>query len=143
MTAPKVTIADFNRFGEQAAKFLAQYPFVTEEIGFGTARMRLPIQEHHLRQGDTVAGPSMMALADYSIYSAIMGRLGPIETAVTSSLNINFLRRPTRADLISEARIVALDDRLAFAEVEVRSDGESAPVAHVTATYAVPRIRDE
>ncbi len=85
-----------------------------------------------------MAGPSIMALADFAVFAALMGTVGPVQMAVTSSLNINFLRRPAAADMIGEARIVKTTNRLAFAEVELFTIGEDAPIAHVTSTYAIP-----
>ena len=40
--------------------------------------------------------------------------------------------------MIGEARIVKTTNRLAFAEVELFTIGEDAPIAHVTSTYAIP-----
>ncbi len=53
------------------------YEFVTEEIKFGWARIRLPCNEIHVRAGGTVAGSAMMALANYTIFFALMGAIGP------------------------------------------------------------------
>ena len=103
--------------------------------------MRLEFREHHVRSGGTMAGPSMMALADFAAYAALMGAIGPVQMAVTSSLSINFLRRPEAADMVAEARIVSSTRRLAFSEVDLYSAGETAPIAHITATYAIPKIK--
>ena len=136
----KVTIEEFERVAKDGSGFLDIYNFVTEEIGQGHARMRLEFREHHVRSGGTMAGPSIMALADFSVYAALMGAVGPVQMAVTSSLNINFLRRPVAADMVAEARIVRTTRRLAFAEVDLHTAGEDAPIAHVTSTYAIPRL---
>ena len=83
----------------------------------------------------------MMALADFAAYAALMGAIGPVQMAVTSSLSINFLRRPEAADVVAVARIVISTRRLAFSEVDHHSAGETAPIAHITATYAIPKIK--
>ena len=81
----------------------------------------------------------MFTLADFTIYVALIGTLGyPGIAAVTSNLNINFLRRPAPADLIAHARIIRLGRRLAFAEVELYSDGDPDMIAHATGSYAIP-----
>ncbi|MCA8966150.1 MAG: PaaI family thioesterase, partial [Planctomycetes bacterium] len=91
------------------------------------------------RPGGTVAGPVMMALADWAAYAAILAEIGIVPLAVTTSFNINFLRRPTpHAAVLAEARLLKLGRRLAVAEVDVRSEGEAAVVAHATATYSIP-----
>ena len=83
-----------------------------------------------------------MALADAAMFASILERLGRLEMAVTTNLNINFLRRPAPADLIAESSILKLGKRLAVLEVSLFSatdDPESIePVAHVTGTYSLP-----
>ena len=137
----EVTIEEFEHLAKDGSGFLDIYNFVTEEIAHGHARMRLEFREHHVRSGGTMAGPSMMALADFAAYAALMGAIGPVQMAVTSSLSINFLRRPEAADMVAEARIVSSTRRLAFSEVDLYSAGETAPIAHITATYAIPKIK--
>jgi len=58
---------------------------------------------------------------------------------VTTNLNINFLRKPGKGDLIAEARLMKVGKRLVVGEVAIHSDGESEPVAHVTSTYSLPQ----
>lgn len=112
-----------------------------EDTGPMTARLRLPIGDQHLRPGGTVSGPTMMALADTALYVAILASLGPVALAVTTNLNINFLRRPPVRDLVAEARLLKLGKRLAVGEVSLFSDGQPEPVAHVTSTYSIPPDR--
>ena len=47
----------------------------------------------------------MMALADFAMYVAVLASIGPVPLAVTTNLNINFLRKPGAADLLAEAKI--------------------------------------
>jgi len=68
----------------------------------------------------------------------VLAAIGPVALAVTINLNINFLRKPERCDLIAEARILKLGKRLAVMEVNLFSDGNAEPVAHVTSTYSIP-----
>ena len=39
----------------------------------------------------------------FAAYAALMGAVGPVQMAVTSSLSINFLSRPEAADMVAEA----------------------------------------
>ncbi len=80
----------------------------------------------------------MMALADYAIYAAVLTRLGLVEMAVTSSLNINFLAKAMPGDLIAEAELIKLGKRLAVGSVDIHVAGESDLVAHATCTYSIP-----
>lgn len=109
------------------------------ELGEGSATMRLPVADQHLRPGGTVSGPAMMALADVAVYAALLSRIGPVSLAVTTNLNINFLRKPAAdADLIAEAQMLKVGRRLGVGEVTVRSVGDQEPVAHATLTYSIP-----
>ncbi len=80
----------------------------------------------------------MMTLADTAIYVAILGMIGPVALAVTTSLSINFLRKPEARDLIAETRLLKLGKRLAVGEVHLFSEGVEDSVAQVTATYSIP-----
>ena len=112
--------------------------YFIEDVGPMTARMRCDYHEKHLRPGGTISGPTMMALADLALYVAILAQIGPVALAVTTSLNVNFLRKPGQAALIGEARLLKLGKRLAVGEVLLLSGTSPDPIAHVTATYSIP-----
>jgi uncharacterized protein (TIGR00369 family) len=129
----------------EVQKLLAEYRLdhdgsvSIEAIGGKQARARFRVGRQHLRPGDTVSGPTMMALADVAMYAALLGEIGLVPLAVTTSLNINFLRKPAQKDLYADARLLKVGKRLAVGEVTLYSDGEAdAPVAHVTCTYSIP-----
>jgi len=106
-----------------------------------TARLRLPFNPASTRPGDTVSGPTMMALADSAMYALTLSAIGLEPMAVTTSLTMNFLRMPGRADLIAEARMLKLGRSLAVGDVLVRADGAEAPCAHAVVTYSIPPKR--
>ncbi|HET9531353.1 MAG TPA: PaaI family thioesterase, partial [Blastocatellia bacterium] len=68
--------------------------------------------------------------------------IGPVALAVTTNLNINFLRKPSAADVIGQARLLKLGKRLAVGEVIMYSENEPDPVAHATVTYSIPPDRE-
>ena len=122
---------------------------VVESVGPMAARLRLLFRTEHLRPGGTISGPSMFALADVAIYVAILAQIGvgddPAQAhrsagalAVTTNLNINFLRKPEPADLICDAKLMKLGKRLAVGEAWLHSAGTEEPVAHAVATYSIP-----
>jgi len=111
---------------------------VIEEAWHGGCRVRRRFSEDALRPGGTISGPTMMSLSDFSMYVAILASIGPVALAVTTNLNINFLRKPAQKDLIAHTRLVKLGRRLAVGDVEIYSDGEDDMVAHATATYSIP-----
>ena len=107
-------------------------------IGKGTARLVMPFGPHLTRPVDVVCGPALMTLADVALYAAVLSAIGLQEMAVTSNLNISFLRKAERCDIIAEASLLKLGRRLAMGAVEMIAAGTDDLVAHVTATYAIP-----
>lgn len=112
-----------------------------ERVDHGDIRVRWTFDEAALRPGGTVSGPTMMELADFAMYVAVFSAIGPQPLAVTTNLSINFLRKPARADLVAEARLMKVGKRLAVGEVTIYSEGADELVAHVTATYSIPQTR--
>ncbi len=109
-----------------------------ESVGPNTARVRMHLTERNTRPGGTISGPAMFTLADFSIYVALIGRLGePAIPSVTSNLNITFLMRPPPRDVIAETQLVRVGRRLAYADVALYSDGGSEMIAHATGSYAL------
>jgi uncharacterized protein (TIGR00369 family) len=91
-----------------------------------------------LRPGDLVSGPTQMALADVAAYAVVLAHIGPQAMAVTSNLNIAFLRGARRARVIAEARLLKLGRRLAMIDVRLWQSDPDEPVAQATVTYALP-----
>jgi uncharacterized protein (TIGR00369 family) len=111
---------------------------IVEAVGEGTVRLRLPYRDDFVRPGGTVTGPALFALADVALYGAVLSLIGRVELAVTTSMTVNFLRRPAPVAVVAEARILKIGKRLAYGEILLWSDGEPDPVAHVTGTYSIP-----
>lgn len=112
--------------------------FHIEDLWHGGCRIRRQFETKLLRPGGTISGPTIMTLADYAMYFAVLAAIGWVPLAVTTNLTINFLRKPVNADLIAVAGLFKLGKRLAVGEVGIRSDGDSDLVAHVTMTYSIP-----
>ena len=80
-----------------------------------------------------------MALADCAMYVVLLSAIGPISLAVTTNLNINFLRKGAPGqDLVATAKLLKLGKRLAVGEVTLLPGASVDPIAHVTATYSIP-----
>lgn len=102
------------------------------------ARVRLTPPGNALRPGGTIAGPTLMLLADVAMYVAVLASIGWVPLAVTTNLNINFLRKPAPGALIAECQLLKLGKRLAVGQVTIFAEGDEEPVAHATATYSIP-----
>lgn len=104
--------------------------------------LRHPVGPDELRPGGTVSGPVMMMTADAALYVAILARIGLVPLAVTTSFNINFLRKPAAsADILGHCRLLKLGKTLAVGEVSLYSEGSPDLVAHASGTYAIPPKR--
>jgi len=138
---PKISVDEFNALMASEMPWAIEAGMVAEDIGAAHATMRMPFNDSMLRPGGTVSGPTMMALADATMYAVVLGGIGIVTLAVTTSFNINFLHRPSPADLMAEGRLLKLGRRLAVIEVTLHSDGHDDPVAHATGTYSIPPDR--
>ncbi|MEM6488875.1 MAG: PaaI family thioesterase [Pseudomonadota bacterium] len=115
--------------------------FAVERVAPMGCTMRLIVAERHLRPGGTVSGPSMFALADCAFYGAVLAMIGRQAMTVTTSLTINFMRKPGPSDLIGEARILKLGRSLAVGDVLLTQAGIEGPVAQASVTYSIPPAR--
>lgn len=101
--------------------------------------MRLEVNETHLRPGNYISGPTQMALADSAAYIAVMTRIGIVPMAVTSTLNINFLRPCMGSALLADATMLKFGKRLAVIDVSLYGEGQSKPASHSVITYTLPQ----
>ena len=92
-----------------------------------------------LRPGGTVSGPVLMTVADVALYVAILGEIGIVPLTVTTSLNINFLRKPAAdKSIVGVCKLIKLGKTLGVGEVSLYSEGSPEMVAHAVGTYAIP-----
>jgi uncharacterized protein (TIGR00369 family) len=140
MAIAKMTVPELESF------LRAEFPqaFATSDILIEAAdgascRLRQRYSDQMLRPGGTISGPTLMALADFAMYVVLLSAIGPIGLAVTTTLNVNFLRKGSPGqDVLAAARLLKLGKRLAVGEVILLSGSSPDPIAHVTATYSIP-----
>jgi uncharacterized protein (TIGR00369 family) len=129
---------------EQLQQFLADAfpsappPYTVESITADSIRLRFSVGATNSRPGGTLSGPSLMALADCAAYLVIMGQIGPVELAVTTSLHIDFLRKPDLVDVMAVGTLLKLGRQLGVAEVAMYSVGSDQVVAKAQVTYSIP-----
>src|SRR5258707_900154 len=108
-----MTVEELERF------FLAEFPQVLhaesglaiEAVWERGCRVRQAFRQRSVRPGGTISGPTMMALADFAMYVAVLAAIGPVPLAVTINLNINFFRKAAPPDLLPEARLLNVGQR--------------------------------
>lgn len=141
MSVAKMSVPELEQFlRREFPQFFGEGSTVRIERADGmTCLVREPFHERMLRPGGTVSGPTLMALADCAMYVVLLSAIGPVGLAVTTNLNINFLRKGAPGqDVLAEARLLKLGKRLAVGEVTLLSGDSPDPIAHVTATYSIP-----
>lgn len=134
----KMTQAELTAFLDSEFPQMRSQNFRIDHWDGRLLRLVMPIAEQNLRPGGTVSGPAMMTLADCAAYLLLLGLIGPVALAVTTNLNINFLRKPGLGDLSAEATMLKLGKTLAIIELSLYSAGVDDPVAHSVLTYAIP-----
>src|SRR5581483_738327 len=140
MAVAKMTVPELEKFLRTEFPQAFSGNDILIEAADGVAcRLRQRYGQQMLRPGETISGPTLMTLADFAMYVVLLSAIGPIGLAVTTSLNINFLRKGAPGqDIFAAARILKLGKRLAVGEVNLFSASSSDPIAHVTATYSIP-----
>ena len=112
---------------------------VVEEVGERSATVSHPVGPAQLRPGNTVSGPLLMTVADVALYVALLGTIGLKPLAVTTSLNINFLRRPSaHHPIVGVCKLLKVGRVLVIGEVSLYSDRNEDMVAHAVGTYSIP-----
>lgn len=126
------------------AEFLArefpQNKCVVEDVARHSATVSHPVGKDELRPGGTVSGPVLMAVADVALYVAVLGTIGIVPLTVTTSLSVNFLRKPSPDKrIVGVCKLIKVGRTLAVGEVALYSQGDEAMVAHAVGTYSIPR----
>jgi uncharacterized protein (TIGR00369 family) len=140
MAAAKMTVPELEQFLRQEfPQAFSAGDIAIEAADGASCRLKQRYSDRMLRPGGTVSGPTLMALADFAMYVVLLSAIGPVGLAVTTNLNINFLRKGAPGyDVLALARLLKLGKRLAVGEVNLMSAGSPDPIAHVTATYSIP-----
>lgn len=126
----------------QATDFLRQaFPHTSmevQELKAGHAVITLQAGPTHLRPGGYISGPTQMAMADTAAYMVVMSKLGVTPMAVSTNLNIHFLRPCVGEGVQAVGTLLRMGKRSAVIRVDVRALGSERQASEVTVTYALP-----
>lgn len=137
----QMDVETLNAFMQEVFQQVA-YDFRVDHVADHEITMRLMTGDHHLRPGGTISGPSIFALADVAAYLVTLAMIGPQALAVTTNCSIDFMRKPVSGvDLIGKGRLLKLGKQLSVSDVLIYSEGDDAPVARASLTYAIPPRR--
>ena len=142
MTIAKMSVAELETFlHREFPQAFSTGDIAIESADGSSSLLRQTYNERMLRPGGTVSGPTLMALADFAMYVVLLSAIGPVGLAVTTNLNINFLRKGQPGQhVLAAARLLKLGKRLAVGEVTLLSGTSPDPIAHVTSTYSIPNV---
>ena len=140
MPVAKMSVSELERFlHTEFPQAFSNGDIVIESADGATCLLRQYYNERMLRPGGTLSGPTLMALADFAMYVVLLSAIGPVGLAVTTNLNINFLRKGQPGqDVMAAAKLLKLGKRLAVGEVMLLSGTSPDPIARVTSTYSIP-----
>jgi len=109
---------------------------MVREVGPGRVHIVRAFEPGMLRPGGLISGPTLMSLADTAAYALIIAHVGAELMAVTSALNINFLRGAHPGDIQVEAQLLSLGRRNVVCDVRIWTESEERLAAQATVTYA-------
>ncbi len=135
---PVVSADELVDFFCKAFPSLPRDAHLFEQIEPGFVRLRQMVEDTMLRPGGIVSGPTQMAVVDRAAYAVILAHIGIVPMAVTSNLNISFLRGVEARDFYADATVIKLGRRLATIDVRLWQDEPSKIAAQSTVTYALP-----
>ncbi|MCP4868345.1 MAG: PaaI family thioesterase [Proteobacteria bacterium] len=120
------------------------------EVSKGYAVLRLPFREEFVGDPTRPAlhGGTISMLVDTAGGAAVFTAGDPGDTCSTIDLRIDYLRRGELTDLIAEARVVRLGNRVGVARIQVFQDSIEDPdagrrlIAEATAVYNLRRAHE-
>lgn len=112
-----------------------------ETVDEGEVRLRFPFRPDYLGPGDIYSGPLLLSFADTAIYAAAQLGLEEGRIALTSTLNVAFLKRAAAGDIVTLSRVLRRGRRLIHAEAWLFDHAAVEPVGHATASCAVASAR--
>lgn len=138
--APVMSVEEINDFLAEVYPQLNAHhtEYRVVDVRPGGCTVRLEADDRHLRPGNTVSGPCLFTLADIGGYVCALSHIGREALAVTTNLNINFMRKAGPGPVDGECRILKLGRRLMIFETAIIAGAERSLVAHATGTYSLP-----
>nr|WP_311132609.1 PaaI family thioesterase [Nonomuraea gerenzanensis] len=122
---------------EYFAPWIKQLGLRVEEVGDRHAIVRLPWSDDLAREGGGLCGQAMMAAADTATVLAVSSARGGFVPMTTVQQSTTFQRPVMGKDVLLDVRITKLGRTLAFTEITLTAEGDSATAAHATTVYAI------
>ena len=131
----KWTAGQIREFLEQEFPQILAAGYEIERLEPRRAAVRLNVRDDHLRPGGSVSGPAIMGLVDFTCYVVLLAHHGASAGAtVTTGLQISFLRKASREEVVCEAELLKHGRTLSVADCRI-STADGRLIAHAEATY--------
>ena len=137
----RMSIEELHAFLEREFPEIGWMGVRIERVDRRRITVRLPAEPRNLRPGGTISGPAMMSLVDLGMYLLVLAQIGPVPLAVTTNLNIDFLRKPPPGELRAEGELLKLGKRIAVGDFRIFGVEGEEPVARASLTYSIPPDR--
>lgn len=128
--ADKILAANF-------APWVLELGLSVQEVGEGSATLRLPWSGHLAREGGSLCGQALMAAADTATVIAVSGARGGFVPMTTVQQSTTFQRAVTGSDVLIEAVLTKLGRRTAFADITLTDAGTGELAARASTVYAL------
>jgi uncharacterized protein (TIGR00369 family) len=122
---------------DKFAPWVRDLGLTVEDLGEGHATLRLPWSGRLARDGGAMSGQALMAAADTATVIAISAAKDGFAPMTTIQQSTSFQRPILDKDVLVKAVITKLGRTLAFVDVTMTVDGETAPAAHASTVYAI------
>lgn len=135
-------IARVKRFMEDEVVFNRYLGFQVRQLRRGYARCAIPFAPHFVGDPDRPAlhGGLLSTLADAAGGTALWADVGPDDRISTIDLRMDFLRPGPPDDLICEAQVVRVGNRVGVVDMTVVAERDPAtPVATGKGVYSIKR----
>lgn len=138
-TQSAVSAAEINQFVTATYPALSRAGVVCTRAARGQVETVWPYQASELRPGGYVSGVTQFALADASLWFVTFTLIGLEAMAVTSDLQLTFLRPARGGDLHGRGTVLSQGRRRVHGSVSLWvGEDRDRLVAHATGTYMVP-----
>ena len=101
------------------------------------AILRLPFSERLCRNGGTVSGQALMAVADTAMVIANLAANRGYRPMTTVDQTTHFMRAVSASDVLADARVVRLGRTMSFGRVTLLGAADNKPVAMVSSAFAM------
>jgi len=114
-----------------------QHNLIVDEIEEGEIRLRFPFDPACVGPGGIVSGPLLLSFADTAIFAAAQSSLPSGEIALTSTLNVAFLRPAKPTEIVALSRLLRRGRAMLHAEAWLFNHAAVEPILHATASCVV------